>query len=792
MAEKPTYGDLETRVQELEETIAELRASQEHPQGNARSPAASFCQYEEIFTAFLTLTADPVTINRVSDGRYVLVNDAFSRLTGYSAEEAIGRTPFDLNLYADLADRDRIVACLGKNDRVDGLEVRFRVKDGSVRDDLLSAMPIRYQGEACLISVCKGISALNQVQKTLKESEERYRSILETMEEGYWETDLAGNFTFFNDAMCKIHGSSRDEMMGMNYMQYSSPQDSERIYSIYNQIYRTGIPAKFIDFEVIRKDGSVVMAESSASLIKNSSGKPVGFRGISRDRTEQRKAERALRESEEKHRLVVENANEGIFIIQGEAVKFPNSRTKELTGCSTEELASMSFLDLVHSEDKAVFRKAYHEKSEAEERCLHTQSFRIVNKKGEILWVELNHLPISWEERPATLNFLKDLTPQKKMEAQLLQAKKLEAIGTLAGGIAHDFNNLLMGIQGNTSLILLDMDSENSHYGNLRSIEKLVKNGSELTRQLLGAARRGKYEVTPTNLNELIRASADLFGRTKKEISIHVRFQEDLWTVEVDQGQIEQVLLNLYVNAWHAMPEGGELFIETQNLTLTEYDVRPYDIAPGRFVRISVTDTGIGMDEAVLKRVFDPFFTTRQMGRGTGLGLASAYGIVRNHNGVINVYSEKGEGSTFNVYLPATDKEIHVTQEKPDSILNGSETILFVDDEDAIVELGHRFLSRLGFHVKTAKSGQEALEVYRKEKAGIDLVILDMIMPKMSGGETYDRLKQMDPSINVLLSSGYSLNGQAQEILDRGCRGFIQKPYTLEKLSRKVREVLDH
>jgi len=917
MAEKPTCAELKKRIPDLEGTMAKPRSLQEHLQGNARSLDVPLRQYEEMFAAFLAMTSDAVAINRVSDGRYVFVNEAFTRLTGYSVEEAIGRTPLELNLYADLADRNRIAQCLRKNGRVDGLEVRFRVKDGSVRDDLLSVMPIRYQGEARLISVCKAVTPLNQVQEALKESEEshrsvlalapdaiailragdgryiqvneafcrltgysteeiigktsldlnlypdpsdrlrltealecdggvdalevrfqakdgnimddlvsarpirfkgeacvlvvatvitslkeaqnalrqseeRYRNILETMEEGYWEVDLAGNFTYFNEALCRIHGYPRDEVMNMNYRQFSSPQDRGQIFSIYNQIYKTGVPAKFIDFEVIKKDGSVVMTESSASLIRNSSGEPVGFRGISRDRTEQRKAERALRESEEKHRLVVENANEGIFIIQDEAVKFPNSRTKELTGYSTEELASMSFLDLVHSEDRTVFPEGYQDKPETEERCLSTQSFRLVNKKGEILWVELNHLPISWEERPATLNFLKDLTPQKKMEAQLLQAKKMEAIGTLAGGIAHDFNNLLMGIQGNASLVLLDMDSENPHYGNLRSIEKLVKNGSELTRQLLGAARRGKYEVKPTNLNELIRASADLFSRTKKEISIHERFQEELWTVEVDQGQIEQVLLNLYVNAWHAMPEGGELFIETQNLTLSEYEVRAYGIAPGRFVRISVTDIGIGMDEAVLKRVFDPFFTTRQMGRGTGLGLASAYGIIRNHNGVINVYSEKGEGSTFNVYLPATAKEIRETAEPSRSILNGSETILFVDDEDAIVELGHQFLSRLGFHVKTAKSGQEALEIYRKEKEGIDLVILDMIMPKMSGGETYDRLKQIDPSINVLLSSGYSLNGQAQEILDRGCRGFIQKPYTLEKLSRNVREALDH
>jgi signal transduction histidine kinase len=225
----------------------------------------------------------------------------------------------------------------------------------------------------------------------------------------------------------------------------------------------------------------------------------------------------------------------------------------------------------------------------------------------------------------------------------------MESLGTLAGGIAHDFNNLLMGIQGRTSLMVMDKDYSHPDFEHLKGIEDYVKSAADLTRQLLGFARGGKYEVKPTDINEMIKKSSSMFGRTKKEIKIHEKYQKDVWTVEVDQGQIEQVLMNLYVNAWQAMPGGGELYIETENVTLNEDYVKPYQVEQGNYVKISITDTGVGMDEATRQRIFEPFFTTKEMGRGTGLGLASVYGIIKNHGGFINVYSEKGEGTTFNI-----------------------------------------------------------------------------------------------------------------------------------------------
>jgi len=388
---------------------------------------------------------------------------------------------------------------------------------------------------------------------------------------------------------------------------------------------------------------------------------------------------------------------------------------------------------------------------------------------------------------------LKDITESKRLEAQLQQAQKMEAIGTLAGGIAHDFNNLLMGIQGHTSLMSLDFDSRHPHFEHLKGIENMVRRGADLTKQLLGFARGGKYEVSPTDINKLIERCSDMFGRTKKEIRIHKKYQKGVWTVEVDQTQIEQVLLNLYVNAWQAMPGGGDLYIETENVTLKEDYSKPFRVEPGNYVKVAVTDTGIGMDEETQQRIFDPFFTTKETGRGTGLGLSSAYGIIKNHGGIINVYSEKGAGATFNIYLPAVEAVISV--ERPEAgekeIQLGHETVLLVDDEDMIIDVGQEILKEMGYKVLVARGGKEAIEVYKKDKDRIALVILDMIMPDMGGGEVYDTLKELNPDIKVLLSSGYSISGQATEILERGCDGFIQKPFNMRQLSEKIRQILN-
>jgi PAS domain S-box-containing protein len=503
-----------------------------------------------------------------------------------------------------------------------------------------------------------------------------------------------------------------------------------------------------------------------------------------------KRVEEALRESEEKYRLLVENANEAIFIGQDEVVKFTNPKTLEMTGYTAEDLAKIPFIHLVHSDDREMFQNRQRRRLKGEEIII-PYSFRIKNRSSEELWVQLNVVLITWEGKPATLNFLSEITHQKALESQFQQAQRLEALGTLAGGIAHDFNNLLMGIQGNISLALFHKNESHPDYEKLKAVEEYIRNGAELTKQLLGLARGGKYEVRPIDLNGIIKKSSDMFGRTKKEISIHSKFQEKIWTVEADQGQIEQVLLNLYINAWQAMPQGGELFIDTKNTTLDEYYASLNGIDPGKYVQVSVRDTGMGIDSSNREKIFDPFFTTKQRGRGTGLGLAASYGIIKNHGGILNVQSEKGKGTTFNIYLPSSEKEVPVEQESGEDAKAGSGIILLVDDEDMIIRVGRQMLEALGYQVIEARSGKEAVEVYRENQDRIHVIILDVIMPDMDGSETFDLLKEIDPDVKVLLASGYSIDGKAGEILERGCHGFIQKPFDLNNLSTVISEIVE-
>ncbi|MGB5421398.1 MAG: response regulator [Desulfobacterales bacterium] len=503
-------------------------------------------------------------------------------------------------------------------------------------------------------------------------------------------------------------------------------------------------------------------------------------------------SEQALRESEEKYRLLVENANDAIFIIQDDKVTFPNPKAHQLSSEMNAAIDRQPFFDFVHPDDKDRVLNWYERRLKSED-VPSTCTFKLIDRFGKEHWIELNAVRIYWGKKFAALNFLKDITAQKIMEIQFRQSQRMESIGTLAGGIAHDFNNLLMGIQGNTSVMLLEIDSDHSLYENLKSIQRCVKSGANLTRQLLGFARGGKYVVKPTYINEVIDRTAHIFGRSRKDINFHRRYNKNIWMVKVDSGQIEQVLFNLYVNAWQAMPNGGDLYLETDNIRHGKayIETKPFSVKPGRYVKISVTDTGIGMDKKIQQRIFDPFFTTKEVGQGTGLGLASAYGIIKNHGGFITCYSEVGIGSTFNIYLPAHATKGTQSEKGVEEALGGNETILFIDDEKMIIEVGRRMMESLGYVVVSVGKGNEALTFYRNRYEHIDLIILDMVMPYMGGKEVFNRIKEINPKAKVLLSSGYSLNGQAQEIMAQGCDGFIQKPFDTVQLSRKIREILD-
>lgn len=517
------------------------------------------------------------------------------------------------------------------------------------------------------------VNLRREADRAMRQQDEKYRTIIENIKEGFLETDLAGNLTFFNKSICEILGYSSEELVGMNSRQYTDSENSKRFNEIMDEVRRTGDPAQGKGLEVIRKNGDTRAIEFSVYLIKDDKSEPVGFRGVVRDVTEIFKAEREKR----------------------------------------------------------------------------------------------------------------------KLEKRLQHSQKMEAVGSLAGGIAHDFNNVLMGMQGNASLMLFDIDETNPHYRKIKNIERYVENGSSLTRQLLGFSRGGGYEVRVTDLNKLIKRTSSMFGRAKKEIKIHTKLLKKIWAVEVDQGQMEMVLLNLYINALHAMPEGGDLHLLSENVVIDESSAGNLRLKQGEYVKVAVVDTGTGMDKDIQGKIFDPFFTTKEKGRGTGLGLASASEVIKNHGGLIDVYSEKSKGATFNIYLPASDKKVIQEKELTLKILKGTETILLVDDEEMIIEVNQEILKALGYNPMIARSGKKAIEIYKNNIDKINMVIMDMIIPGMSGKEAYDGLKKIDPEIKVLLSSGYSISGQAAEILEQGCNGFIQKPFKLRELSVKIREVLD-
>ena len=883
---------------------------------------AALKESEERFrTAFMT-SPDAMIFSRLDDGRIVDVNAGFTATHQYSADEVIGQRVHELMLWEPPEKRGKYVEALKRDGFVTNWEEIFCRKDGSLFPGLLSARIVHLDGVPHVLAMLRDISEWKAAQEDLRANEERYRTLFGSANDSILIVDpeLPG-VVDCNAKALEIFGCTREQMLGLLPSQELSPpvqpdgNNSEEEAARRRGLALQGQP-QFYEWRHLRADGTPFDTEVSFSRL-NLKGKDL-LMAITRDISDRKSALAAMKESEERFRLIFQTSPDAITINRYDDTTYidVNEGFSRVTGYQREEVIgrTTSELGIWQGEDarmklragleqcgfidnlEAEFRhkdgevglgllsartiklggiehlltvtrsitkwKADQEalqKSEARyrllvenaplgilsinadgvledanskaleilgspsfdelckdealnpergggankvgadfQRCLETGQGGVFERAhsshwGKDLWLRYLLQPIRnpTGEIQGVQAIIEDITDGRKMEAQLRQAQKMEAVGTLAGGIAHDFNNILMGIQGYTSLMLMDAGPGEEAHDALKCIEQAVQSGSDLTRQLLGFARGGKYEAKATDLNELIKRSSQMFGRAKKEIHIHRKFQKDLWAVEVDQGQIEQVLLNLFVNAWQAMPEGGELYLETNNHVMSQEDIRPLHATAGRYVRFTVTDTGVGMERQTMERIFEPFFTTKDMGRGTGLGLASAYGIVKNHGGFINVYSEPGTGATFSVYLPATDKAVVTEKKAPESMVKGTESILLVDDEGMIIEVGTKMLTRFGYKVITARSGGEALEIYRAEHERIDLVVLDMIMPDMSGGETFKHLKAIKPDVKVLLSSGYSINGQAKDILDQGCRGFIQKPFSMRELSQRIRSALE-
>jgi len=643
----------------------------------------------------------------------------------------------------------------------------------------------------------KEVRERRRTEAALRESEESYRALVEDMPALVCRFIPDGTLTFVNDSYCRYFEKTRDALVGANFFQFIPEEERENVKNQYRSLTREK-PVINYEHKVLAIDGSIRWQSWTDRALFDETGNLNQYQSIGVDITKSKRTEQALRESEERFREMAELMPQTVFEMDLTGrLTFVNRNAFDTFGYTQQDFdRGLSSWEIITPQDR-------HRAMENVAKILNGEAiglneYTARRKDGSTFPIMIHSTAIVREGQLMGLRgFIIDMTERKRaeeerirLETQFQQAQRLETIGTLAGGIAHDFNNLMTTILGNTSLVLYDIDPSHPHYEPLKNIERQIKRGAELTTQLLGYARKGKYYVKPVSLNLIVEESSTAFGRTRKELTILRELASGLSPIEADKGQIQQVLLNLFVNAADAMPDGGKLILKTKNVRHNEIKSKHYDPTPGNYVSLSVTDTGVGMDENILERIFDPFFTTKETGKGSGLGLASVYGIVKNHGGYIDVQSEKNRGTCFRIFFPASDKKVTEPKEPTPEIKQGSGTILIVDDEEMVLDIGIKVLKKLGYTVLNAKNGREAVALFQEHGDTINLVILDIVMPDIGGGEVYDRLKEIRPDVKVLLSSGYSIDGQARDIMDRGCDGFIQKPFSMKALSEKLSEIL--
>jgi len=735
------------------------------------------------------------------NGDLTYFSPTLCELTGYPADELMGKNnreytiPKTAKQMFDIFNR---VYMTGKPAKISDYEIFG--KDGRLRYLELSAYLIRdaLDRPVGFRGIGRDVTDRFVMIKELRDSEERFRMLNEVSFSGIMIHDN-GMVMDCNAELCRMTGYAVDELIHRNGVELLCAPESRKLLI---QKIAVGDEQPY-NIIALKKGGTRFPVEIQARNIPYR-GKKVRVAEF-RDVTERKKAEDALRKSRVRYRqlykesLKAEELYQSLLNSSADAIILLDADQKaQYINPAFTRIFGWTLRDLTCGNVLHVPRPLALSFSETMKKIMlegvSIQGFETQRhiRNGNILDVSISASRyLDHGGNPAgVVLILRDISEQKRYQWHMEQAQKMESIGTLAGGVAHDFNNLLMGIQGRLSLLMLNMPQSDARHAHLKEMEDYVIRAADLTRQLLGIARSGKIEVKTTEINALIQKHNRMFGRTCKEMVIHEDLDPSLCAADVDQRQIEQVLLNIFVNASHAMPSGGDLYIRTSNERLDSTRTAPYDATPGQYIRISITDAGIGMDDAVRKRIFEPFFTTKDRERGTGLGLASAYGIIRNHGGFIAVYSEKGKGSTFTIYIPASTSTPEDEKPNDDEIVEGEGTVLLVDDEEMIRTVAEEMIRALGYEVITAEGGAEALTVFRERRDEIDIIILDLIMPKMGGSETFDRLREVDAGAKVLLSSGYGINGEASAIMKRGCNDFIQKPFSIHELSKKIKAVL--
>ena len=692
------------------------------------------------------------------------------------------------------ADRPRFQEEIEKNSFVKDYEIKCRKKDGTEMHCLITSS-VEFGDDGGVVGyrgIIRDVTHRKRAEQALRDSEAKYRDLFENSSDVIYTHDLEGNYTSVNDALSKILGYTKEEFLKLNFRDIVDPNYLPKTEDRFRRKLVNGLD-KTPPYEIVvrSKEGKPFWFEVSSRLIRKD-GKPVGVHGNGRDITKRKAAQEALMESERRMRLVIEESPIGIAIVKDGLRVYANPALAGICGYqSRDDMVGQPVTHVYEPESGELISKWHEDVLQGSAPA--SLDLKARNVKGEQIDLMVWPRRIDYLGEPAILSFVADTTREKNLTSQLLQAQKMEAIGNLAGGVAHDFNNLLQVIQGYCELLLHSEDMTERAKSRLEGIHHAARSGADLVQRLLAFSRKTEIKPRPVDLNHEVDQNKSLLERMiPKTISLDLYLADDLAAVNADPTEIGQVLMNLAVNANDAMPDGGKLSIQTKNVTLDkEYSWMHLESKPGDYVMLSVSDTGHGMDQETLQHIFEPFFTTKETGKGTGLGLATVYGIVKQHGGYINCYSEPGEGTTFKIYLPVIRSEVkyETAVEKPIPP-SGTETILLVDDQEIIRELGKRgFWKEFGYTVLTAENGKEALDLYTTKMDEISLVILDLIMPEMGGRQCLEELLKIDSRARVLIASGFAENGQTKEAIETGARGFVGKPYEMSRMLQAIREV---
>jgi PAS domain S-box-containing protein len=730
------------------------------------------------------------------DGRFLMVNQNFCKLLGYTEAELLGRTIRDITRPEELDMSYRNVEKLWTDEiQASTIEKLYVRKDGSFASANLSASVVRdVSGNALyLIGVVEDTTERKRAEEALRGSEERFRMIFEHAAVGIAQISLDGKWLMVNQRLCAILGYTEAELLERTFQEITRPEDLDGSFTGRETLLSGERKIYALEKRYLRKDGSLLWARVTVSLVRDAWGNPEYFLSVIEDINERKQAEQAL----VRLATAVEQAAESIVITDPEGtIQYVNPAFEHTTGYSREEIVGQNPRVLNSGKQDAAF---YLEMWKTIKRGdVWTGHFTNRKKDGSIYEEEGTISPVR-SPSGNIVNFVavkRDVTKEVGLEKQLMQAQKMEAIGTLAGGIAHDFNNLLTVIIGYSQFGLARLPKDDPLSTDIKEIEKAGLRAAALTSQLLAFSRKQVFQPRIIDLNELVTDLQKMLRRLiGEDIDLTAMLDLELGPVKADPGQLQQVIMNLVVNARDAMPNGGKLTIETSNIDLSsDYASRHIEAIPGAHVMIAVSDTGCGMDEETRSHIFEPFFTTKEFGRGTGLGLSTVYGIVKQSGGFIWVYSEPEHGTTFNVYLPrVVDPVKDDCVDTVRSILRGgSETLLLVEDETSVRDLAARALREYGYTVLEASDGSQALVVLADGPgAEIQLLVTDVVMPLMGGCDLAEQLALSRPDMQVLYLSGYTDKAIVHHGMLESGTPFLQKPFTTEALIRIVREVLD-